>query len=110
MNIFSRGLAFVLELQIALVSSVLDILSRPMRWGLTMEMGLKLPFSHAYFHYNHHNLLDVLCRPISKDSFFELVRLIGILDAHNVSQTSLSKGMHANVKSKQIMVDYNSTW
>ncbi|XP_020583620.1 uncharacterized protein LOC110026811 [Phalaenopsis equestris] len=70
------GLTFVLELHIALVSAVLDMVSRPMAWGVSMEMGLKYPFPHAYFPNNLQELLGVLNGPISCNSFVNLVHYI----------------------------------
>uniref|UniRef100_A0A1D1Z9W9 Pre-mRNA-processing-splicing factor 8 n=1 Tax=Anthurium amnicola TaxID=1678845 RepID=A0A1D1Z9W9_9ARAE len=109
------GLASVLELQIALVSSLLDVLSRPMWWGVSMELGLKLPFSHAYFSTCHSELLAVLTGPISCESFLSLVNLIGIPLApagNNINLTAyhLSPGIFHWNGAKVTRIDYNSTW
>ncbi|XP_020704358.1 uncharacterized protein LOC110115458 isoform X2 [Dendrobium catenatum] len=66
------GLTSVLELNIALVSAVLDMVSRPMAWGVSMEMGLKYPFPHAYFPSNFQELLGLLNGPISCNTFVDL--------------------------------------
>ncbi|XP_042507341.1 uncharacterized protein LOC122083556 isoform X2 [Macadamia integrifolia] len=71
----ATGLASVLELQVALVSSILDLLARPMWWGISMEVGSKLPSSHAYFP-SEHNLLVILTGPLSCKSFLHLIYLI----------------------------------
>ena len=62
LTIHNRGLASVLELQVGLVSMKLDLLSRPMRWGLSAEIGSKLPFSYAYFLFKH-QLFRILAGP-----------------------------------------------
>ncbi|PHT35265.1 hypothetical protein CQW23_27065 [Capsicum baccatum] len=67
--LFCRGLASILEL---LVSILLDILSRPMRWGITMDLGSKLPFSHSYFPCKK-KILRVLTGPLSLESLEFLV-------------------------------------
>ncbi|KAH0450023.1 hypothetical protein IEQ34_020715 [Dendrobium chrysotoxum] len=72
------GLTSVLELNIALVSAVLDMVSRPMAWGVSMEMGLKYPFAHAYFPNNFQELLGVLNGPISCNNFVDLVHHINL--------------------------------
>ncbi|KAL3627044.1 hypothetical protein CASFOL_028407 [Castilleja foliolosa] len=68
LDLHHRGLASIMELQTELVGQVLDVISRPMWWGISMEIGSKLPFSHAYFPYEH-NLIRVLAGPISKEYF-----------------------------------------
>ncbi|PHT76451.1 hypothetical protein T459_19973 [Capsicum annuum] len=70
--LFCKGLASILELQVKLVSLLLDILSRPMCWGITMDLGSKLPFSHSYFLCKK-KILRVLTRPLSLESLEFLV-------------------------------------
>ncbi|MFS7991296.1 hypothetical protein Hanom_Chr12g01069131 [Helianthus anomalus] len=96
------GLASVLELEAELVLTVLDVLSRPMRWGLSADVGSKLPFSYAYFHFEH-QLFRLLAQPLSCDRFIELVR--------NVEKSvSLSKRKLKHVATTTSMVDHKSTW
>nr|GEW59402.1 hypothetical protein [Tanacetum cinerariifolium] len=92
------GLASVLELQVELVSMMFDLLSRPMRWGLSAEIGSKLPFSYAYFLFKH-QLFRILAGPLSCDRFLELVHKI----KKSVSNTK-------NVASATSMVDHKSSW
>ncbi|CAI9761121.1 unnamed protein product [Fraxinus pennsylvanica] len=55
------GMAFVLELLNQIVAQVLDIISRPMWLGISMEVGgSKVSFSHAYFPYEHQLLHSVI--------------------------------------------------
>ncbi|KAK1413858.1 hypothetical protein QVD17_29594 [Tagetes erecta] len=96
------GLASVLELEVELVSVVLDVLSRPMRWGLSAETGSNLPFSYAYFPFKH-QLFRILAQTLSSDRFLELV--------HNVKKTVT----HAKRKLKHVatttsMVNHKSAW
>ncbi|XP_073116635.1 uncharacterized protein [Elaeis guineensis] len=70
------GLPSVLDLQIGIVSSLLDILSRPMWWGISVEMGMKYPSSDAYFPSRHHELLQIISGHISCNSFLDLVHYI----------------------------------
>ncbi|XP_042751348.1 uncharacterized protein LOC111892557 isoform X2 [Lactuca sativa] len=88
------GLDSVLELQVGLVSMLLDLLSRPIYWGLSAEIGSKLPFSNAYFLSNH-NLLRTFNEPLSYDGFLELVHKI----KDSTPQTNTIS-----------MVDHKSTW
>ncbi|XP_075079656.1 uncharacterized protein LOC107813785 isoform X2 [Nicotiana tabacum] len=66
------GLASILELHVKLVSLVLDIISRPMWWGISMDLGSKLPFSHAYFPCKN-QILKILTGPLSFKSLEYLV-------------------------------------
>ncbi|XP_059431855.1 uncharacterized protein LOC132165349 isoform X2 [Corylus avellana] len=65
------GLALVQEFLTKFVSVIVDVISRPTRWGISVELGSKLPFSNAYFPYNHH-LLRTLAGPLSSESFLQL--------------------------------------
>uniref|UniRef100_M1AL38 Uncharacterized protein n=1 Tax=Solanum tuberosum TaxID=4113 RepID=M1AL38_SOLTU len=67
-----RGLASILELHVKLVSLVLDIISRPMWWGISMDLGSKLPFSHSYFPCKK-QILRILTGPLSLESLEFLV-------------------------------------
>ncbi|KAJ4957973.1 hypothetical protein NE237_025084 [Protea cynaroides] len=71
----ATGLASVQELKVQLVSSILDVLARPMWWGISMEVGSKLPSCHAYFPCDH-NLLVILTGPLSCKNFLHLIYLI----------------------------------
>ncbi|KAB2619711.1 hypothetical protein D8674_015580 [Pyrus ussuriensis x Pyrus communis] len=66
------GLASVLKLLIQLVSMTLDVVSRPMFWGISAEVGAKLPFLNAYFPHNQ-LLLRTLAGPLSYDGLLQLV-------------------------------------
>ncbi|KAL0374488.1 UNVERIFIED_CONTAM: hypothetical protein Sradi_3364500 [Sesamum radiatum] len=100
----NRGLASVMELQIEFVGQVLDVISRPMWWGISMEVGSKLPFSHAYFPQEYH-LLRILAGPISEEYFQNLIDKISAVCSHTGvhSVTSLKK-----VPSKINKLDHKS--
>ncbi|VVA10359.1 PREDICTED: ZEAMMB73_Zm00001d045353 [Prunus dulcis] len=66
------GLSSVLELLIQLVAVVLDVVSRPMFWDISLEVGAKLQFSNAYFPYNQ-RLLRILTGPLSYEGLLQLV-------------------------------------
>ncbi|XP_052199505.1 uncharacterized protein LOC127806323 [Diospyros lotus] len=100
------GLPSVLELQIELVSLILDVVSRPMWWDITMEIGQKLPTSHAYFPHKHW-LLRTLDGPLSFQNFLYLVHSTNKPAPHdrrqldpNVKQAAISVGM----------IDHKSCW
>lgn len=99
-----RGLASILTLQIQLVSAVLDVVSRPMWWGLSREIGSKIPFSLAYFPYNH-QLIRTLSGPLSWESFQHLVYKITRFSSKKYCYTSSE---HGPVKSD--LVDHKSMW
>ncbi|KAL0410508.1 UNVERIFIED_CONTAM: hypothetical protein Slati_3640500 [Sesamum latifolium] len=88
----NRGLASVMELQIEFVGQVLDVISRPMWWDISMEVASKLPFSHAYFPHEHH-LLRILAGPMSEEYFQNLIDKISAARSHTGvhSVTSLKK-------------------
>ncbi|RLN12052.1 hypothetical protein C2845_PM09G03030 [Panicum miliaceum] len=75
----ATGLGSVLDLHSALVSSALDILLKPMSWGISIELGQKFPFSHAYFPSQHSDLLAILTGPLSCKAFLDLVSCINAL-------------------------------
>lgn len=68
------GLSSVVELLMELVSLILDVISRPTWWGLSLELGLKLPFSNSYFPYKS-DFLRTLTGPFSYESFLQLVHM-----------------------------------
>ncbi|CAL5438039.1 unnamed protein product [Camellia sinensis] len=100
------GLAYVLELQIELVSMILDVVSKPMWWGITMEVGLKLPFSHAYFPHKHH-LLRTLDGPLSYQNFIYLLHSTSNSASHARRQSDPTFKQDAR---KIGMIDYKSRW
>ncbi|OVA16334.1 hypothetical protein BVC80_8473g1 [Macleaya cordata] len=100
------GLTSILELQIEIVSSVLDVLQRPMWWGMSMEVGSKLPFSQAYFLDKHHLLLR-LAGPLSCESLLGLVHLIRGLVSHAENH---SDPIFKQTSIKARMIDHKSTW
>ncbi|KAF8400993.1 hypothetical protein HHK36_014296 [Tetracentron sinense] len=100
------GLASVRELQVELVSSVLEILTRPMWWGISVEVGPKLPFSHAYFPGKHH-LLGTLAGPLSCESFLCLVHLVSKPVSHARRHSDSTVRQSAT---KAGMIDHKSIW
>ncbi|KAL6554959.1 hypothetical protein OROGR_006217 [Orobanche gracilis] len=99
-DLHNRGLASIMELQSEFVRKVLDIISRPMCWGISMEVGSKLPFSHAYFPYEH-SLLRILAGPISYRYLQHLLCKISYSD-------SQAEGRRTTRKVKA--VDHKSSW
>ncbi|PIN17265.1 hypothetical protein CDL12_10067 [Handroanthus impetiginosus] len=101
------GLASVLELQNEFVRQVLDIISRPMWWGISVEVGSKLPFSHAYFPYEHH-LLRILAGPISLEYFQHLIHKIsGSVSHAGVAAKFIAWILNPTcVYEQQLTVDY----
>ncbi|CAI9100580.1 OLC1v1037709C2 [Oldenlandia corymbosa var. corymbosa] len=97
------GLANVLELQAAMVLLVLDIILRPMWWGLSMETSSKLPFSHAYFPFQQ-NLIRILAGPLSWENFLPLADKI----------TSHARSDHNRIsepgRANADLVDHYSPW
>lgn len=106
LDLNNRGLASLMELQSEIVGHVLDILSRPMWWGLSMEFGSKLPFSLAYFPYEHH-LVRILAGPISQEHFKHLLQKIGSSVSNAGEQLHRSSGKTATDIN---LVDHKSMW
>ncbi|KAJ0964523.1 hypothetical protein J5N97_025661 [Dioscorea zingiberensis] len=107
-----RGLASILELKAAIVSAVLDVLSKPMWWGVPMELALKFPFSYAYFPNVHQDLLSILIGPISCERFLELVHHIVMTSSSAEKHIYPSKPSHSNPEHAACdytTVAYNST-
>lgn len=74
------GLASVFELLAALVSAVVDTVSRPTLWGIPMELASMLPFSDAYFPHQC-QFLRILAGPLTSHSLLTL--------AHNCKPTPI---------------------
>ncbi|KAK3003038.1 hypothetical protein RJ639_018794 [Escallonia herrerae] len=102
----ATGMASVLQLQIELTSLVLDVISRPMWWGISAEVGLKLPFSHAYFPYNQ-KISRVLAGALSCGGLLQLVHSI----SKSVSQARRhSDPIFIQPATKFGIVDHKSLW
>lgn len=85
-----------------------------MWWGVSMEMALKFPFSHAYFPEKHHELLAILTGPISCECFMDLVHYIGTATTPSSKYTStrtfgVSHGIFAQGATTNV-IDGNITW
>ncbi|KAI4973938.1 hypothetical protein ZWY2020_041719 [Hordeum vulgare] len=118
------GMGSVLPLCTSVVSSVLEILLEPMGWGISMELGQKFPFTHAYFARQQRDLLAILTGPISCRRFLDLVSYIleamvflGKTSSGNSSwenvQSQPSKGSHFGKKQPSkglVKFKYSSDW
>lgn len=104
-GVHNRGLPSVMELQTDFVIQVLDILSRPMWWGICREIRSKLPFAHAYFPYEHH-LLRNLAGPMSQEYFQHL--LANVCGSVSPSEGHLCPSNKAATKMNTI--DHKSMW
>ncbi|KAF3341545.1 hypothetical protein FCM35_KLT00183 [Carex littledalei] len=89
------GLGTISELQNAIVCSILDVLLRPMRWGVQTEMGLNYPSRYAYFPDKNRELLSILMGPISCAKFLDLFSCVN-------SETEQEASAQT--------VDYDSSW
>ncbi|KAK9099294.1 hypothetical protein Syun_026339 [Stephania yunnanensis] len=100
------GLASVNDLKVELVSAVLDVLGQPMRWGISKDLALKLPFSHAFFRAKH-QLLSKLASPISCEDFLDLVNHIrGLGSSAEEKPHPVPRG----TSTKARMTHHKSTW
>lgn len=112
----ATGMCSVLGLCTAMVSSVLDVLLEPMGWGISMELGQKFPFTHAYFPSEHSDLLSILTGPISCGRFLDLVSYIEAMvysGKTRAGNSKSSKGTHFGNKqlSKGLLkFKYSSAW
>ncbi|CAL9067125.1 uncharacterized protein LOC135607877 isoform X2 [Musa acuminata AAA Group] len=108
-----RGLTSILDLKIGIVLSVLDILSRPMWWGVPVELGLRFPSSYAYFSIRHHDLLTILTGQLSCKNLLHLVQYIktevAILSniCQSASHPSVTNYNHEGLAN---MIGSNSAW
>ncbi|KAJ3709043.1 hypothetical protein LUZ61_012748 [Rhynchospora tenuis] len=89
------GFDIILELQIAIVCSILDVLLRPTRWGVQTVMGLNYPSMYTYFPDNNRELLAILTGPFSCATFLELFSCVNSETEHEASAET---------------VDCNSSW
>lgn len=77
-----------------------------MWWGITMEVGLKLPFPHAYFPHKHH-LLRTLDGPLSYQNFLYLLHSTSKPASHARRQSDPTFKQDAR---KIGMIDSKSQW
>ncbi|CAL5044576.1 unnamed protein product [Urochloa decumbens] len=106
----ATGLGSVLELQSALVSSALDVLLKPMSWGISMELGQKFPFSHAYFPSQHSDLLAILTGPLSCRGFLDLVSYINALVHLSNTRTGCSSPENLLIQPAWYMIMNFPVW
>ncbi|KAK8654709.1 hypothetical protein V6N13_107312 [Hibiscus sabdariffa] len=105
-NWFLRtGLAFVLELLAGLVAAILDVISRPTWWGLSVELGSRLPFSDAYFP-NQNHLVRIFVGAFSVENFIHLAHATSVHESLGVEQLCPIKPTAAAVGS----IDHKSLW
>jgi hypothetical protein len=104
------GIGSVLELHSAVVSSVLDILLKPMTWGISRELGQTFPFSHAYFPSQQSDLLAILTGPLSCKGFMDLVRYINGLVYLDKKRTCHSSQKNLQLQPSKGLVKHNSAW
>lgn len=86
-----------------------------MQWGLAMELGLKLPFSHSYFPSKHRFLLAKLAGPISCEKFLDLVRFVKgtvVYAKTHLKPATLpsSLGNLRHTAAKATNIDHKSIW
>ncbi|KAJ1704738.1 hypothetical protein LUZ63_004517 [Rhynchospora breviuscula] len=79
------GFDNILELQIAIICSILDVLLRPTRWDVQADMGLNYPSMYAYFPDNNRELLAILTGPISCATFLDLFSCVNSETEHEAS-------------------------
>ncbi|KAJ4757235.1 acyl-CoA synthetase family protein [Rhynchospora pubera] len=89
------GFDNILELQIAIVCSILDVLLRPTRWGVQADMGLNYPSMYTYVPDNNRELLAILTGPISCATFLDLFSCVNSQTEHEALAET---------------VDCNSSW
>ncbi|KAI4377787.1 hypothetical protein MLD38_015365 [Melastoma candidum] len=94
------GRESVLKFLITLVSAILDAISMPIQWGISMETVFKVPFSDAYFPFNH-DMLRILAGPISSTQFSHLTNYI---------IANKMKSKFARLPGKTNLVDHQSMW
>ncbi|KAJ8464759.1 hypothetical protein OPV22_027311 [Ensete ventricosum] len=107
------GLTSVLDLKIGIVLSVLDILSRPMWWGVPVELGLRFPCSYAYFSIRHHELLTILAGQLSCKNLLHLVQYIKteVATLPNICQSASHPSItNYNHEGLANMIGSNSAW
>ncbi|KAJ0254874.1 Acyl-CoA synthetase family protein [Hirschfeldia incana] len=95
------GLASVFELLGGLVSAIVDTVSRPMLWGIPMELASMLPFSDAYFPHRC-QFLRILASPLTSSSLVTL--------AHTVSKLSAVPERQRNAAHCKPTLDDKTEW
>ncbi|KAL6839599.1 hypothetical protein ACP4OV_030538 [Aristida adscensionis] len=106
----ATGLGSVLELHSAVVSSVLDILLEPVSWGISIELGQKFPFSHAYFPTQQSDLLAILTGPLSCKSFLDLVSCIDTLVHLDKIRSNCSLQENLQLEPSKGLIKCDSAW
>lgn len=90
----------MLEFLITLVLVILEAISMPIQWGISVETGFRMPFSDAYFPFNH-DMLRILAGPISSAQFSHLTDYI---------VANKMKPKFARLPRKSALVDHQSMW
>ncbi|KAJ4831117.1 hypothetical protein Tsubulata_010633 [Turnera subulata] len=99
------GLGSILEVLVELVSVMLDVISRPGWWGLSVDLGSRLPFLNAYFPYKL-QWLKALAGTICPENLLQLVQCISEAVPIDMKQCSSTVRPSAMVTS----VDNRSIW
>ncbi|XP_057839344.1 uncharacterized protein LOC131049313 isoform X2 [Cryptomeria japonica] len=68
-----RGADRILEVCIELVAAIVDVILQPSAWGISVDDGVKLPISHAFFCLRQQPLLVALMRPLSYGNLLTIV-------------------------------------
>ncbi|GLJ41817.1 hypothetical protein SUGI_0865810 [Cryptomeria japonica] len=63
----------ILEVCIELVAAIVDVILQPSAWGISVDDGVKLPISHAFFCLRQQPLLVALMRPLSYGNLLTIV-------------------------------------
>lgn len=85
---------------------ILDINVTPTLWGISLELGSKLPFPGAYFP-NNYNLLRILAGPLTCEGLFDIVHATSKPVVHASKQFDPATNTSVT---KVVAIDHKSTW
>jgi hypothetical protein len=102
----------VLEVQIELVSAILDVLSRPSSWGIPLDADLKFPSSYAFFCQRLQSLLTVLMGPLSYGNLLTILNILEEVQSWEEFNSTDIQSFSSNKKpcKTSLLVDHNSAW
>lgn len=102
----------VLEVQIELVSAILDVLFRPSSWGIPLDGDFKFPSSYAFFCQRVQPLLTVLMGPISYGNLVTILNILEEMQSWEEFNSTAILSFSSNKKpcETSLLVDHNSAW
>lgn len=102
----------VLEVQIELVSAMLDVLSKPSSCDMPSDVDLNFPSSYAFFCQRLQPLLTVLMGPLSYGNLLTILNILEEIQSWEEFNSTAIQSFSSNKEpcKTSMLVDHNSAW